>query len=395
MNEILTERQNLFEPNVYVAVCAEVSGDASPEMLICAVNKAYEANEAAMSKIVLKDGLAYYEKLPETKCKTEICNKNWIDILNQNQKDTFVIDKGELIRTFIIPLKDKIQILIMAHHLAGDGKSIIFLLKDIMEALSGADIKYKPMTLITKKQLTEEKLSRAAKFFIKYCDKKWENFSFGWEDYYNMHSKYWNAYSSDIQYRTLTTEETEKITDGAKQIGCSVNSYILTSILQKTKRRCDTGVPVSIREKSNEAMTNLVLAVNIKYKYKQNRTFEENAKIIHQKIADKLKYSKLFVLKFISELPPTLIDAVLLNTYNLYSDTLATKTAKIMGYQGEKKRDCGVSNLTVIDIPSSYGNLKLDSIIFVPPAVSYSNNSIGISTFNGQLTFSIHNIKTN
>ena len=161
MNEILTERQNLFEPNVYVAVCAEVSGDASPEMLICAVNKAYEANEAAMSKIVLKDGLAYYEKLPETKCKTEICNKNWIDILNQNQKDTFVIDKGELIRTFIIPLKDKIQILIMAHHLAGDGKSIIFLLKDIMEALSGADIKYKPMTLITKKQLTEEKLSRA------------------------------------------------------------------------------------------------------------------------------------------------------------------------------------------------------------------------------------------
>ena len=70
-------------------------------MLISAVNKAYEANEAAMSKIVLKDGLAYYEKLPETKCKTEICNKNWIDILNQNQKDTFVIDKGELIRTFI------------------------------------------------------------------------------------------------------------------------------------------------------------------------------------------------------------------------------------------------------------------------------------------------------
>ena len=42
MNEILTERQNLFEPNVYVAVCAEVSGDASPEMLISAVNKAYE-----------------------------------------------------------------------------------------------------------------------------------------------------------------------------------------------------------------------------------------------------------------------------------------------------------------------------------------------------------------
>ena len=63
-----------------------------------------------------------------------------------------------------------------------------------------------------------------------------------------------------------------------------------------------------------------------------------------------------------------------------------------MGYFGKNKKDLGISNLTVIDIPASYGNYKIDNIIFVPPAVSYSQNIIGVSTINGRLTFSYHDV---
>lgn len=54
----------------------------------------------------------------------------------------------------------------------------------------------------------------------------------------------------------------------------------------------------------------------------------------------------------------TLIDAVLLNTYNSCCERLAEKTAKVLGYLGKYKKDLGISNLTVIDIPTSYGNYK-------------------------------------
>ncbi len=70
MNEIVTERSNLFEPNVYITMCVEITGKVCPQKLSAAVKQAFEANEATMSKIVLKNGLAYYKKMPVSCCKT-------------------------------------------------------------------------------------------------------------------------------------------------------------------------------------------------------------------------------------------------------------------------------------------------------------------------------------
>lgn len=124
------------------------------------------------------------------------------------------------------------------------------------------------------------------------------------------------------------------------------------------------------------------------------KTFAENAMQIDAKIKSTLRRSRVFVLQFLAELPMTLVDAVLLNTHDRYSDRLAKQTAKVMGYQG-KTRDLGITNLTVIDIPVLYGNYKIKNIIFVPPAVSYAHNIIGVSTVNGKMTFSFHNMIRN
>lgn len=177
MNEIVTERPHLFEPNVYIAVCVEMAGKVCPQKLSVAVKQAFEANEATMSKIMLEHGFAYYEKIPVSCCKIEIVNenKNWIEIVSQNEKIPFAIDKGELVRVFIIPSEDNnTQIMIMAHHLAGDGKSIIYFVKDIMNALSAVPLTYKPLTLLGR-DLPQKGLSVTAKLYARYCKHKWNN----------------------------------------------------------------------------------------------------------------------------------------------------------------------------------------------------------------------------
>lgn len=393
MNEIITERPHLFEPNVYITVCVEVTGKVCPQKLTAAVKQAFEANEATMSKIVLEHGFAYYEKLPVSCCKIEIENenKNWTELVKQNEKIPFAIDKGELVRVFIIPLEDKTQIMIMAHHLVGDGKSIIYFVKDIMNALSDTPLNYKPLTLLGR-NLPQKGLSVTAKLYARYCKHKWNNSFFTWQDYYDLHNKYWKTASSDIQYKTLSAEETQRIKNDAKQIGCSVNSYLVTLFLQKYQKKCEVGIPVSIRQDKNEAMSNLTSGIRINYKYDAGKTFAENAVQVHKRITKALKQNKVFVLQFLAELPMTLIDAVLLNTYHLCCDRLAEKTAKVMQYSGKNKRGLGVTNLTVLDIPISYGNYEIKNIIFVPPAVSYCQNVIGVSTVNGRMTISYHNV---
>lgn len=393
MNEIVTERSNIFEPNVYITMCVEIVGKVCLHKLSAAVKRAFEANEATMSKIVLEQGLAYYEKMSVSGCKIEIEseNKNWIELAYQNEKIPFAIDKGELVKVFLIPSTDKTQIMIMAHHLVGDGKSIIYFVKDIMNALADIPLTYKPLTLL-ERNLPRKGLFAAAKLYARYCNHKWDNRFWVWQDYYDMHYKYWAAVSSDIKYRTLSVEETQKIIESSKQIGCSVNSYIVTMFLQKYPNMRKVGIPVSIRQGKNEAMSNLTSGMYINYKYDTKKTFARNAMQVHKKITRMLKRYKLLALQFLSLLPVTLIDAVLFNTYNFCSERLAEKTAKFLGYAEKTKMHLGISNLTVLDIPVSYGNYKIENIIFVPPAVSYSNNTFGVSTVNGRMTISYHGI---
>lgn len=131
MNKIITERVNLFEPNVYISMCIKLVGKINTKELTIAIKEAFKANEATMSKIVLNNSEAFYEKMPLSGCKVEIASssKSIIELIRINEKIPLEIDKGELIRTFIVSYEDKTELLIMANHLVGDGKSIIYFLR--------------------------------------------------------------------------------------------------------------------------------------------------------------------------------------------------------------------------------------------------------------------------
>lgn len=389
--EIITERQNLFEPNVYVTMCVEITGKVCPDRLAAAIRDAYNANEAAMSKIVLDQDCASYVKLASSGCSITVTDKSWTELVTENERKPFALNRGELIRTFIITGDTDTRMMIMAHHLAGDGKSIVYLIKDIMSAYAGAILTYKPLTLLTEASFPTP-LPLSAQLYIRYCRRKWKRRCFTWQDYYTLHHKYWENTASHIRCQTLSADETKQIIEKSGQIGCSVNSYLVTGFLQRYGKKCEVGIPVSIRENENESMSNLTSGISINYCFNTKKTFADNALQVHKKIYRKLREKKMLPLQFLACLPKTLIDACLLQTHGCCSDRLAGQTAKIMGYIGKTKRDLGISNLTTVDIPIVYGSCRIKNIIFVPPAVSYSRNIIGISTFNGQMTISWHNM---
>lgn len=83
-------------------------------------------------------------------------------------------------------------------------------------------------------------------------------------------------------------------------------------LLKKYPSRHNIGIPVSIRENGNEAMSNLTSGILLRYKYNARKSFEENAKEVHRRISEELNKDKVFALRFIAELPKSLVDAVLL-----------------------------------------------------------------------------------
>ena len=182
---IRTERANLFEPNVYISMVVKISGMVSKEAVREAVEKAYEANEATMSRIVMEDGGdAYYEKMESSGCKFFFDSRSFITIIKESEKNPFAIQKGELVRTYLTIENQEMVLLIHAHHLVGDGKSILILVKDVMDGLSGKQPEYKPMFLIDQRFLGKKaKLRLGIRLALKKVNRKWEKVgkAFTWD----------------------------------------------------------------------------------------------------------------------------------------------------------------------------------------------------------------------
>ena len=102
------------------------------------------------------------------------------------------------------------------------------------------------------------------------------------------------------------------------------------------------------------------------------------------------KNARYFVLLFMAELCPSLVDAVLLRTHGCIDSALAERAAKTLGYIGEKSRDIGITNLGRTDFEQNYGGFRAANFLFIPPKVSYAKDIFGAAGFGDKLTVCRH-----
>lgn len=391
---IRSERPNLFEPNDYISMVVTLSGTISQEEMEQAVRKAYANNEATSSKIVLEaDGSAYYESLEESGCKVFFDSRNCWEILKENEKCPFDLKNGELIRAFIIEEEQGMTMLLMAHHLAGDGMSMLYFIEDILLALNGKELTYKPMILLNREYLRKKaRLPFAITLFVKKANRSWKKQGkiFTWEDYEAIHHTYWESHSSEIMVQSYNLNELKK--DCPK--GVTLNSYLIAILLRKFPESRAIGIPVSVRD-GNYSMSNQTSGVAVKHRYNTRFSLVENTVQIQKKIKRQLgnKNIKYFVLLLMEQLAPTLIDAVLMHTHSYYQNALVEKMSEILGYTGENGRDLGITNLMKVQFSGKYQKFQITDILFIPPKVSYTKQVVGIVTFGEMLHIVYHNMK--
>lgn len=392
--DIWTERPNLFEPNVYISMVVKLEGALLPEAVCRAVADAYAANEATLSRVVLEaDGRACYEKMQRTGCKIYVDCRDWRDILRESEKRPFDLSAGELVRTYICPGVSETTLFVHVHHLAGDGKSVLILIEDIVNSLAGKPVSYKPMVCVDGELLA----GKTRLPFIIRCLTQWANRSWGrvgkafsWEEYYAIHQSYWESRSSRITVRTYSVGEIK----ARCRNGVTLNSYLITDLLREHPQCAVVGIPVSIRE-DNRAMSNQTSGIEINYRYRPERTFEENLACVHKKIYKKLRDARLkyFVLLFIAQINPSLMDGILMETHGLYHNRVTAKMADIMSYTPKRGRDIGVTNLMRIEFPCEYEQFRIADLLFIPPKVSYAKQVIGIVSIGDRLNVSRHGME--
>lgn len=395
-NRISSERADLFDPNIYITMIFDIIGEVDSEKLILAINRAFTAFEATMSRIVLQaDGEAYYDKLLVSSCTAKMTHLDWRSLISENEKNTFSLETGELMRVFVKPFNNKATVFIMAHHLVGDGKSIVYFIERIMKEFIGEANTFQKLNLITEASLPKEsRLPLWIKLWVNGFNHPWKKNGqvFCFDDYYKLHKIYWENRESVILTQSFLSDQVNIIHKKATDAGVSMNSYIVAAFIKGNKNLNPIGLAVNARMDENRTMSNQATGISIDYTYNEGLSFERNAQEVHKRIYRKLNspVKKYFILRFMQMFQPALIDSIMMHTYGLYNHKVTNKLSKIMGYTSGGRTAVGITNLTKLDIGNIYGNYHIENLYFIPPAVSYSKQTIGIASIESGMTVAYH-----
>lgn len=389
------ERTWIFSPVNNIVLKVDIKGNVLEEQLKEAIRDTVYQYDMLHQKIVMdNEGNAYYEKAEFFELVVKPMLIDWKEVAREQEKLPFAIHKGEFIRFFYSKTEAGITILIIAHHIAGDGISLTYFVQDIMRSISGAKIEYKKLELFDMENLSKETRLRApTTWLMKHMNKQWKKTGrkFDFNDYYHMYQKYWNNRETLIDTCYLEDEIYDSICKCSMENKITINSLITTAFIRASDELCDVGMAASIREKGFTGMGNYATGISVKYQYNEKQSFIDNARNVQKMIYGKLNNvsKKYFLLQFMKNIEPTLIDAIYFNSCSDYNNKTARTFSKMFGYNGNPK-GISITNLTKLPIEIKYGAYEIKDFVFVPPLVLNAKRIIGIASMGKRMVFSLH-----
>lgn len=398
--ELMLEGTFLFDPSIYMKVVVTIEGEIGEEEICAAVKKAYTQNQTTMSKIVLdEEGRMYQEEMSETGCKVFVDKRDWQEILRENERKTFRIDEGELIRTFVIPRENETDIFLMAHHVTCDGNALFLLAEDILDNLQGKEVTYRRTEVLTKNfAINRGNLQFAEKLGLKSISRKWrkEKRVLGWEDYYKVHEEFWKNKESELLFNTIEGDELERIKAESKSSGVTLNSYLVAKLMEKYPESKKLGIPVTVRGE-RRSISCLVSSATVCSNYDTQKKFEENLVSIDKDIKKEIgsEGAVYRIPQFVAYTDPALLEAAYYqNVLPLESKNVDTM-ARILGLYGAERCQLGITNLREVKFPSDYDRFKVTRVIPVAPLIATTERIFTISTYQEKMLIVESKIKQN
>ena len=396
--KLMAERFFLFDPSIYMNVIFTIDGQVPADTLRAAIEKTFTQNQTTMSKAVLDEkGNLYLEEMGHTGCHTYVDGRDWQEIRREQERIPFRINEGEFLRAFITPREKGTDIYLMAHHMMADGSGLLILVDDIMNNLAGFEVTYKPTEVMRRRDVIRKgDLPLKTRMMLRLLNWSWakEKRVLTWEDYYHIHETYWKDKSTYFEFTTIEAEELEALKQECKELGITVNSYLVAKIMKNYPEDHILGVPVSLRGKSS-SISNMITSLMLEYQYDTDKSLAENALRAHQIIREGLASEPMryHIPQFVAILDPTLMDAAVAYYVLGFDNEAARKASYIIGYTSKLGTDVGITNLGVLDVKQQYGDYRITNMIGIPPHVSATRRVISIYTYNGKMTITDTKVK--
>ena len=350
---------------------------------------------------------------------------NWIEFIQSMVKKSFNLQNSLLLQIVFLKSQslNKVKLILIADHAICDGKSISFLIRDLLLCIEGEKIGFLKHPPEMKENIfpTNVRLNSIEKFVLKKLNAKWEDqkISFDHHDFECIFEGFWRKINYEINVLEFNQTDTQKLINYCKQNHISVNSFITTAILRahleilgnKDEYYGNINTAVNIRDstkpKIGEHLGLYARGIDISYKYDLNLTFIKNAKVIHDKVQKNLTLKNVFKpFLLLNSLSHGLNEALMVKKLGKYAAEEHSRYKKIIDFVQQKdmvktlikKRESDkisknfiITNIGKLDLKIDYSNFNLESINFIPPSAFIAKHVIGVATANNRLILNFSN----
>jgi hypothetical protein len=405
-SKIIRERPFCFSPASQITLAVDLAGELDREELNQAIRVAVRHHARLMARIIQEgNGDCFFTVDPEDDpwetaiVHLESDGPDQLEaIIHDQERLLFDVEKGELLRFFVVHHVNHLQLVIVAHHLVGDGLALVYLLRDILHRLSVTAVKT-PVAPLQQHDLAtlpaKVKLPLMLRLLIRSMNLQWKRSRrvFSFADYRRMYENFWEDRETGLCTVSIAGDQLVWLMSAAELHHLSLDAILATAFLQAAGYENTAGIAVNLRDSTNEGMGHFSTGISIQQAYDANRSFWENAAAVQQRIDEKLHddQKKYFMLKFMATLEPTLIDGAYFSAFDGLQDTAAARVRDLYGYGGSGK---GVSlmNLDQVPIPDRYGPVGLSRLVVVPPLAPNATRVVGAVLLGDQLMLSMQHL---
>ncbi len=398
MKRLVTGRLHYFDPANQIVLAAAITGRPSAADLTAAIQKAVRMHAISSSGIALdSEGNSFFTPVSQKDVPVSVRREAYDlpGLIEEQRKIPFDVRNGDFFRFFLYDLPQTTYLVVVASHLAGDGLSILYLVRDVLSALAApnAERPVQPLRLMEDFGYpADSEPAPLARFILRRINRAWNRQKrvFGFDEYLLLFDSYWQTHAVQLASSELSGPDLSALVAKCKSAGVTINSAIAAALLSALQTS-DVGMAVSVRPDGYEGMGNYASGISTQYRWNDKESFWDNARsiheIIHKKLGDNRK--KYYVLQSLKRLEPTLIDSMYFSLYADFPNKTAQRMLDLSKYSERRRHTTSITNLARPDIPVVYGSYTLDSIEFVPPLIATSRSMLGVVTVGSRMTLTM------
>ena len=401
---LLAERMHYRSLATNITYYVKVLGKYNHTSMLLAVQRLPQIHPILNVNVVEEDDENIYYVHDTKNCPTlRLYSEDTNILIATEYKRSFSMNHDCMARFFVQDKGEYFSLVMVAHHIIGDARSILILLCDLLTLYGGGSVEAvdEPVLLSESAQFSENvKLSTQLKFYVDYLNTKWkkEKRLFSDKEFNEVHSKFHESH--DICFASLCfgNEETERMHSQCRQHKVTITSALSTLILRSIHETlsdyfCNDmqiNIPVSIKKEFDcipqRCAGNYCSNISLKYKYKEAMDFWVETEQFHSKMTQKLNDNagRYLALNMMIAIDGTLQDAISFSAFGDFDSLIAKQMAELVNIS-KKLANIEVSNIGQTSINKCIGENELSNILYIPPLDTSYALTLGVIGFDDRI----------